>query len=268
MFFLASKIVWIIASPITLLILIGLIGVLFARSRIGRWSQAVSAVALALLLALAVTPIGYLLLWPLENRFPQPPADMPAPYGILILGGALNGPMSLARHQATFEEGERVVEAALLAKKYPDARVVFSGGNGWVLGGPSTEAEASRQLLVDLGVDPARITLEDRSRNTDENARFSAALVHPRPSQRWLLVTSAFHMPRAMGLFEKAGFNVTAYPVAFRTVEKPASVSWDIYTSRTLRAVELATREWVGLVAYRLTGRIDALFPGPDDKAR
>jgi uncharacterized SAM-binding protein YcdF (DUF218 family) len=269
MFFLTSKVAWIVASPITLMILVGLIGVLLARSRIGRLSQALSAIALTLLLAVAVTPLGYGLLSPLENRFPQPPPDMPAPYGILILGGALNGPMSLAHNQATFEEGERVVQAALLARRYPDARVVFSGGNGWALGEPPTEAEAVRKLLIDLGVDPARITLEDRSRNTDENARFSAALLHPEPSQRWLLVTSAFHMPRSMGLFEKAGFNVTAYPVAFRTIDPPSGgPPWDIYVSRNMRAFEIGMREWIGLLGYRLSGRIEALFPGPADKAK
>jgi uncharacterized SAM-binding protein YcdF (DUF218 family) len=249
------------------MILVGLIGVLLARSRIGPLSQALSAIALTVLLVLAVTPLAYVLIWPLEGRFPQPPADMPAPYGILILGGALNGPMSVARNQATFEEGERVVEAALLAKRYPDARVVFSGGNGWVLGGPTSEADTARKLLIDLGVDPARITVEDRSRNTDENARFSAALLHPEPAQRWLLVTSAFHMPRSMGLFEKAGFNVTAYPVAYRTVDPlMPGMSWDIYPSRTLRVFEIAMREWIGLAAYRLSGRIDHLFPGPGEK--
>ncbi len=188
------------------------------------------------MLALIVTPVGYLLLWPLENRFPQPPADMPAPYGIIILGGALNGGMSTAHNQPVFDEGERVVVAALLAKRYPSAKILFSGGNGSLLASSSTEADEARKLLIGLGVDPARITLEDQSRNTDENARFSAALVHPEPSQRWLLVTSAFHMPRSMGLYEKAGFNVTPYPVAFRTYGPGSTTPWNFDPARNLRA--------------------------------
>ncbi len=268
MFFVASKIYWYFASPITFLILVGLLGALFARSRFGRGAQAASAIALLILLTAAVTPLGFLLIWPLETRFPQAPPDMPAPYGVIILGGAVNGPMTLARHQPTYDEGERVVEAAHLAQLYPQARIVFSGGNGMVLGGPSSEAEAAQMLLIQLGVDPARITLENRSRNTEENARFSAALLHPEPSQRWLLVTSAYHMPRSMGLFEKAGFNVVAYPVGFRTFPAPMEpVPWEMFPTRNLRAFELALREWMGLVAYRLTGRIDALFPGPAGKA-
>lgn len=268
MFFTLSKIFWMVATPVTLLVVIALLGVLFAHTRLGRASQAVAAAALLALLALIVTPVGYLLLWPLENRFPQPPADMPAPYGIIILGGALNGGMSTAHNQPVFDEGERVVVAALLAKRYPSAKILFSGGNGSLLASSSTEADEARKLLIGLGVDPARITLEDQSRNTDENARFSAALVHPEPSQRWLLVTSAFHMPRSMGLYEKAGFNVTPYPVAFRTYGPGSTPPWNFDPARNLQQVEFAVKEWIGLAVYRATGKIDTLFPGPGDARR
>ena len=166
-----------------------------------------------------------------------------------------------ARGQTVFDEGERVVEAAILAKRYPDASVVFTGGSGSLTPAVSTEALQARKLMAALGVDPARVTLEERSRNTDENARFTAALVHPEPSQRWLLVTSAFHMPRSMGVFEKAGFNVVAFPVAYRTLGPGSGLLWDFDPARNLRIFEIAMREWVGLAAYWATGRIDHLFP-------
>ena len=155
---------------------------------------------------------------PLENRFPAPPADLPPPYGIIVLGGAIDDDISRARGQTTFDEGaERLTEAAILARRYPSARIVYTGGSNSLLGRPSSEAEDARRLLVAMGVDPQRITLETRSRNTDENARFTAAIVHPEPDQTWLIVTSAYHMPRAMGLFRKAGFAAIAYPVDYRT---------------------------------------------------
>jgi uncharacterized SAM-binding protein YcdF (DUF218 family) len=164
-----------------------------------------------------------------------------------------------------FDEGERVVQAAILARRYPEARIVFTGGSGSLGGGDSHEALESKKLLVLLGVDPGRVTLETASRNTDENARFTAAKVHPQSGQRWFLVTSAFHMPRSMGLFEKAGFDAVAYPVAFRTLGPGQPVGWWIDAAQSMRTFEIAAKEWIGLAAYRATGRIDRLFPGPQD---
>ena len=162
MFFVASKIFWMFASPIVLLLIVASGGrPLFradaarprgARSRSGRS---------CCLAAAATTPIGLLLIAPLEDRFPQPPADMPPPDGIIVLGGAIRDAVSTARGQTVFGEGERVVEAAILAKRYPNARVIFTGGNGSLLAAASTEALEAQKLLVELGVDPARVTLED-----------------------------------------------------------------------------------------------------------
>jgi uncharacterized SAM-binding protein YcdF (DUF218 family) len=264
-FFVASKIYWMFLSPISLLLIAAFLGVLFSRGRHARAGRAVAIGAILVLAAAAMTPIGLLLAAPLEDRFSQPPADMPSPDGIIVLGGAVNGAASTARGQTVFDEGERVVEAAILAKRYPNARVVFTGGSGSLIPTVSTEALEARKLMADLGVDPARVTLEDKSRNTEENARFTAELVRPEPSQRWLLVTSAFHMTRSMGVFEKAGFNVIAFPVAYRTLGAGSALPWDFDPARNLRIFEIAVREWVGLAAYWATGRIQHLFPGPGD---
>ena len=264
MFFVVSKIFWLVASPVTLLLIVALAGLLISTARPARAWRLLSLAAVLLLAALALTPVGLIMIAPLEDRFPGPPADMPPPDGIIVLGGALRGDESEARGQAVYSEGERVVEAALLAKRYPDARVIFSGGTGSLLTRSTTEAQAAQELLVELGVAKARITLEGASRNTDENARFTAALVHPRPGQRFLLVTSAFHMPRSMGLFEKAGFNVTAFPVAFRTLGEGREVQWETQPWRNIQTLDIAAKEWIGLVVYWATGRIDSPFPGPD----
>ena len=262
MFYIASKIFWVFLSPIAFLLAVALFGALLGRSQTGR---ATAIGAILSLIAAGLTPFGLVLITPLENRFPQPPADMPAPFGIIILGGAVNGPVSKARDQVVLDEGERVVQAAVLARRYPQARIVFTGGNGLLTEWESTEAPEARRLLVELGVDPARIILEEKSLNTDQNARFTAAMLRPELSKRWLLVTSAFHMPRAMGVFRKAGFNVTAYPVAFRTLGPGKGWQWDFDPARNLRTFEIAAREWIGLAAYWASGRTRHLFPGPGD---
>ena len=263
MFFVASKIFWLLASPVILLLIVALTALVISFLRSSLVWRVVALGAIPLLAALAATPIGLLLIAPFEDRFPEPPPNMPPPDGIIVFGGAIRSAESAARGQTVFSDGERVVEAAILAKRYPDARVIFSGGNGSLLTASSTEAQEARKLFVELGVDPSRITLEDASRNTDENARFTAKLVGPVPGQRFLLVTSAYHMPRSMGLFQKAGFNVTAFPVAFRALGEGRGLLSDTHAPRNLETFDIAAKEWIGLVAYRATGRIDSLFPGP-----
>jgi uncharacterized SAM-binding protein YcdF (DUF218 family) len=173
-------------------------------------------------------------------------------------------------------DGERLTEAVRLTKRYPQARIVYTGGSASWTGRTSTEALEARKFMVAMGVAADRVTIEDKSRNTDENARFTAAIVHPEPSQPWIVVTSAFHMPRSMGVFEKAGFQPIAYPVAFRTLggkcEPPVAfrtlagecdprVIFD--PAKNLHTFELALHEWIGLVAYWASGRIADPFPGP-----
>jgi uncharacterized SAM-binding protein YcdF (DUF218 family) len=258
LFFVASKIFWIFLSPVAILLIAALLGVLWSKGRFARTGRTIALAAIVVLIVAAITPLGLILMSPLEDRFPEPPTDLPPPSGIIVLGGAINGPVSKARGQAAGEEIKRAVEAAILAKRYPEARIVFSGGSGSLFDVESTEAAEARKLLIELGVDPKRITLEDKSRNTVENAQFTAAILHPEPSEPWLIVTSAFHMPRAMGLFRKAGFEAIAYPVAYRTPPQ-----WDFDPGRNLRIFEIAVHEWIGLLVDRGTGRIDHFFPGP-----
>jgi uncharacterized SAM-binding protein YcdF (DUF218 family) len=155
---------------------------------------------------------------------------------------------------------------AELARRYPTARIVCSGGNGSLVSDDSAkEADYGLAMLEDLGVAKERMTAERLSRNTVENAEFVKIVAKPKPGERWLLVTSAYHMPRSIGLFRKAGFEVEAYPVDRRTdrseVFRLSSVS-----TRGLDRTDVAMREWIGLVAYRLTGKIDDFLPGPGRK--
>jgi uncharacterized SAM-binding protein YcdF (DUF218 family) len=269
-FFFASKIFWMFASPINLLLFAALAGVLLRFGRHARFGRGLALAAILILAAAATLPLGVLLIAPLEDRFPLPPPDLPPPEGIIVLGGAIDDLVSAARGQTVFDEGgERLTEAVVLAKRFPQARVVYTGGTAsFIPGAISTEALQARKLMSQIGIAPERVTMEDKSRNTDENARFTAAIVHPQSSQRWIIVTSAFHMPRSMGIFEKAGFHPIAYPVAFRTRGHwPHDLRLTFEPVRNLRIFEIALHEWIGLAAYRLSGRSDHLFPGPGDSA-
>ena len=265
MFFVLSKIFWLAGAPSNMLGLLALAGTLALwtrRARLGRILLVTSGLGLLLL---GNGPVGGWLIAPLENRFPRPPTDMAPPDGIILLGGGVHEIVSAARGAVVLGQyGSRMTETIALARRFPDVRIVFTGGEGNLTEHGTTEAEVARHLFEQVGLDPARITYEDRSRNTFENAAFTRDIVKPQPSQHWLLVTSGFHMPRSMGIFRAAGFNVIAWPADYMTTGhagdlfKPTSQA-----SNGLLLVDTAMREWIGLLAYRLTGKTDALFPAP-----
>jgi uncharacterized SAM-binding protein YcdF (DUF218 family) len=155
---------------------------------------------------------------------------------------------------------ERITEFVALARRYPEARLVFTGGSGFVFPGALREADVIHHVLDGLGSDLSRITFERESRNTYENALFSRPLVNPGTGETWLLITSAAHMPRSVGIFRRAGWPVLAYPVDYRSTRE---LSWSPDLLSGLDALNESLREWVGLVAYRLMDRTDALFPAP-----
>ena len=141
MFFFASKIFWMIASPINFLLFTTLIGVLLCFGRRARFGRGLALAAVLILLAAASLPLGMLLVAPLEDRFPMPPPNLPPPEGIIVLGGAIDDGVSRAREQTVFDEGgERLTEAVVLAKRFPQARVVYTSGSSSFTGETSTEA--------------------------------------------------------------------------------------------------------------------------------
>jgi uncharacterized SAM-binding protein YcdF (DUF218 family) len=152
---------------------------------------------------------------------------------------------------------------AELARRYPNARILFSGGSPALFSSEAPEAEFAVRLLQSLGIPRDRILVEEQSRNTVENAVFSQLVAQPKPGERWLLVTSAYHMPRSMGVFRAVGFTVEPYPVDWRTRGMADAMRPFPTLAEGLRRTDTAVREWVGLVAYWLTGRSAELFPGP-----
>jgi uncharacterized SAM-binding protein YcdF (DUF218 family) len=264
-FFLLSKTLGTILLPVNFLIGLGVLGavLLFTRrATLGRGLLSASVVLLALC---GFSPIGRLLILPLEERFPPWDPTRGAPDGIVVLGGSVDPDLSAARGRTVLPRAaDRIVAAAELARKYPKARVVFSGGNANLWSDDSAkEADFALATFERLGVAEERLTAERLSRNTVENAEFVKAIANPKPGERWLLVTSAFHMPRSIGLFRKAGFAVEAYPVDWRAAQSRA-FRFSSVAILGLERTDVAVREWIGLAAYRMTGKIDTLLPGPD----
>ena len=265
LFFVLSKTLGVMLLPTNLLLLLGLLGVILLATRFAALGRALLVASILLLAICGFSPLGNLLLYPLENRFPPwDAAAQGAPDGIIVLGGPIDPDLSMAHNTPVISSApDRIVVAAELARKYPKARILFSGGSADLISPDAKEADFAIEIFEALGIDKARMMVERRSRNTYENAAFSMDVVAPKAGERWLLITSAYHMPRAVGLFRKVGFAVEPYPVDWRLgagADLFAPSQADIGLART----DLAMREWIGLLAYRLAGRTDALFPGPD----
>ena len=262
MFFYLAKILWFAASPPNVAISLSVLGtaLLFTRwRRLGRTVALVGAVSLVLL---GISALPRIALLPLEDRFPIIATDGGHIDGLVVLGGGVR----IMRGQVGLTDAaSRVTAAVELARKHPKAKLVFSGGNASLLD-PSAEpeAEAAGALFRLFNIPAERVVLEDRSRNTRENALFTRNLVTPKPGERWLLITSAWHMPRAIGCFRAVGLNLEAYPVDFRT-EGGTSDYWRPFDNflEGLSMASLAIKEWVGLVAYHLSGYTTQLLPAP-----
>ena len=264
MFFYAAKILWMLLQPTSLIAEALVIGLILTRTRWHRLGRRLLAGGVIAFIAVGLLPLGEWLVIPLENRFPRADLERGAPpTGIIILGGAEDARADPPRELAGLNESaERYTEAVALARRFPRTRVVFTGGTALLLLTAAGESVTAGRLLEALGVDKARLTLEGRARDTYENAVFSKQLVDPAPGQRWLLITSAWHMPRAIGCFRQAGFAVEPWPVDYRTSGR-VQLWLGTNVPEGLRRVDFVTREYLGLVMYYLTDRTSALLPGP-----
>jgi uncharacterized SAM-binding protein YcdF (DUF218 family) len=266
MFFVLSKVLGFLAIPSNLIATLGLVGVLLLLTRFFRAGRRLVVGSLIALAIIGLSPIGNALIIPLEDRFPPWDFSRGAPDGIVVLGGAISPDISARRDTPILNEAaERMTVVADLARRYPQARILFTGGTGLLIYTEGTEAEYALRLFETFGIARERIMLEDKSRNTVENAVFSKDLAQPKAGERWLLITSAYHMPRAIGVFRKARFPVEAYPADWRTRGAVDALRPFPTLGDGLRRTDTAMREWVGLAVYWLTGQSSALFPGPPD---
>jgi uncharacterized SAM-binding protein YcdF (DUF218 family) len=267
MSFALSKILGLLVLPSNLLVEVGLVGIVLLLTPFRRLASWLVVSSVVLLAFVGFSPLGHLLILPLEQRFPpwDPSQDTARgpPAGIVVLGGAIVPEISMARGPAALNEAaERITVTAELAHRYPSARIVFSGGSGSLFDA-TAEAPIAVKEFEALGIAHERITAEEQSRNTIENAVFSRLVAQPKPDERWLLVTSAFHMPRAIAAFRAAGFPVEAYPVDYRTRGPIDATALFASLPAGLTMTDTAMHEWVGLLAYRIAGETSELLPGP-----
>lgn len=266
MFYALAKVFWFVLQPSSLMVGAVLAGAALVGTKWRRLARTLLWGGGLALLVGGLAPLGDVLIQPLEYRFTRPDLDRVGPSiaGIIVLGGGEDGqPVGAPQLAALNEAAERYTEAVALARRLPGARLVFSGGSGRLLTVEAPEAETAGRLFEALGVEKRRITLETESRDTYENARFTARILDPKPDERWLLVTSAWHMPRAMGCFRKAGFAVEAWPVDYRAPRRLDPTRTYTSIPEGLRRLDFIVREYVGLAVYFLTGRTAALLPGP-----
>ena len=265
MFFFLSKTLGFMLLPTNFLIGAGVLGAILSAARLVSIGRRLLIASVVLLAICGFSPLGNWLLYPLEQRFPPWDAARGEPDGIIILGGSIDTEVSAAHGRAAFTHAaDRIIATAALARQYPNARILFSGGNSNLVSDDTAkEADYAITAFESLGIARERLTTERRSRNTQENAEFSKAIANPRAGERWLLVTSAYHMPRSVGLFRKAGFAVEPCPVDWRVGPDGDRLRFSVVAIEGLERTDIAVREWIGLIAYWVTGRIDALLPGP-----
>jgi uncharacterized SAM-binding protein YcdF (DUF218 family) len=259
MFFIFSKLFWFLITPENwILIGFGALVWMLWRRRVDaarRWAVR------AFLLTVCVTfmPVGDFLLAPLENRFPPSP-NLDQVDGIILLGGsevpALSDHWGIANLS---HAGERVLHAVALAHAHPNARVLVTGGSNHIRQITNAEAHQTARLALALGINESRLIVEDRARNTYQNAKYSLPLATPKPGETWVLVTSASHMPRAVGVFCALNWPVTPYPVDQNSGAFASRIRPDL--SANLRNISVGLKEWIGLFAYWASGRTDAVWP-------
>ncbi len=263
-FFVLSKIAWALLSPSNLMIILMIIGTLFLLFNQIRTAKKILLPTGLIALIVLAFPVGDLLIQPLEKRFTTP-NPMPAKIdGILVLGGGEDLKRSLSWQTPELGlGGDRYIATKKLATRYPNAPIIFTGGSGSLQLQNQSEKEGglARQLLTALDIAPGRIMIESDSRNTYENFRNVHPLL-PNPDGHYLLITSAFHMPRAVGIANKQGINVIAYPVDFRSnSDEYRKIDLDFFDH--LKSLEPAWKEWIGLTAYYWTGKSSDWFPKP-----
>jgi len=261
-FFLASKIIWALISPDSLIVILGVSAWIASTLQWQRISRSLLATCALLLVLIGFLPVGEWLIAPLENRFTTNVALPSEVDGIIVLGGAILPRMSNVWQQPEVgDAADRLTNFLYLARLYPNAQLVFTGGNGAVAEQEFKEAEMAQILFDQLGLTERAIVFESESRNTSENARNSKELVSPESDENWLLITSAFHMPRSIGVFCQEQWLVQPYPVDHYS-QKGNLLRVDFSFSKNLSVLKTAVREWVGLVAYRINGLTDRLLPG------
>ncbi|NJD30890.1 MAG: YdcF family protein [Gammaproteobacteria bacterium] len=260
--------IWSLLSPSQILLGIAIVGgLLLAVGRQGGRARDVGRVLCILggtgLFVFGFLPTSHFIAHALETRFPQP--KLPDHItGIVLLSGAERPAATEAYGEPQFSSAAgRYTTTLRLAARYPDARIVFTGGPAV---DPDTGKEGqtavAHRMLSSIGIDPARLTFEERSTDTCDNASNTKALVQPRAGETWVVVTSAMHMPRTVACFRAIEWEVIPQPADYHS-DVSGVTTRTFQIADNLALLDTALHEWVGLVYYRLSGRTRELWPAP-----
>ena len=261
LFFFSSKILWQLISPDNLFVILLVVALLLRYVGKRLYARRIFAFLIISVVFVSLFPLGGWLLYPLETRFQHNPKLPGRVDGVILLGGSIM-PLS-SRYWGQLEandSGERLNGFIELAHRFPNARLIFTGGSASITGNTPTEASVLKLHLHGLGIDAKRVEYEDRARNTAENAYYTRELVNPPPDSSWVVITTAYHMPRSIGVFCQAGWSVIPYPVDHHT-NPDNLLKIDFNLLGNASGLKLAMHEWAGLIAYYLSGRVSQLFP-------
>ncbi|HUX79007.1 MAG TPA: YdcF family protein [Alphaproteobacteria bacterium] len=246
---------WVINVDLFLLLLLIMgSGLMLFRRKV--WGKRFLFTACIGFVFFGIVPIGLWTIEHLENRFPKIQSIPPDTKGMILLGGSFDKVTTLARGETAYNlTGGRFFQFIELAKEYPQLQLVFTG--------TPFEVETAKRGFKALGLDPNSVIFEGSSKDTRENAAKTASLLKPMPQEKWILITSAYHMPRSVGLFRKAGFNVIPFPLDYHS---PGNYEPWLFIGLTLNfnAWQASSREWLGMIANYLMGRSDEVFPSVD----
>jgi len=259
--FLTSKIFLTLTDPGVVVLLLLIIGtsLLWQRPKAGK---CLLAATVTFCVIISTLPVGGLMIATLEDRFPVVTSVLGPIDGIIVLGGVVDQHTSQSRKQIVLSNGaERLTSFVALARQFPKAKLVFTGGSGR-LDQTYKEADTARDFFTSIGLPQSRGIYEDQSRNTFENGIFTHRLIKPKRGDRWILITSARHMPRSMGVFRQLGWNLIPYPVDYLT-RGVGKLGLQFNFKNGLGSLHSGLREWMGLAVYRILDRTNKFFPGP-----
>jgi uncharacterized SAM-binding protein YcdF (DUF218 family) len=255
--FVLSKLLAVLTQPLWYVLALMLMALWYFKRRPAR-AQHLLVASMVLFLLIGWSYPRERLAYYLENQYQEisPKADLSGYVGVVVLGGATEAAVLQQAHQQPLLNGaaERVTTAVALIHSNPHLRVIYSGGEGTIATTGFTEAQRVKVFYDTMGLASGRIDYESQARNTHENATLSAKMPGVDIRQRWLLVTSATHMPRSMATFTKAGWNVTAYPVDYQA--KPDADWSDFSLGNGPAQWDVLLHELLGIAVYKLTGRL------------
>ena len=260
-FFYLSKIIWIFVSPDSLLVFLLISSFLLILFKRQKAANLLIGLITASTLFLSFYSVGDWMLYPLESRYQHNPQLPEKVDGIIILGGSVNPNLSVEWQQLeTNLSHERLSSFIQLSQRFPDAKLIFSGGNASMDRNRPTEAQIVENYFLNSGISAERLYIENKARNTAENVTYSKQLTNPDSSETWILITTAFHMPRAMGIFCQQNWAVIPFPVDHQTFPPELYMAkFDLLGHAS--HLELAMHEWLGLLAYYASGKTNDLFP-------